>query len=74
MTERIVIVEALLRADKDGCDVLNLSLAAPIGWSTGPAGVLASRIAAGGKVVAVSAGNDGNFGSWVCPVFLLMRS
>ncbi|EDR11679.1 pyrolysin [Laccaria bicolor S238N-H82] len=59
-----IIVEALLRGVKDGQDILTLSLGGPDGWTESSSSVVASRIAASGKVVTIAAGNDGASGSW----------
>ncbi|TFK66528.1 subtilisin-like protease [Pluteus cervinus] len=59
-----VIVSALLRAYQDDVDIVTLSLGGPDGWSQGTAAVVASRIAAEGKVVTIAAGNDGDSGAW----------
>lgn len=45
-------------AFSDGQDILNLSLGVARGWAEGTVGVVASRIADQGKVVAIAAGND----------------
>ena len=54
----LVIVEALLRGVADGQDILTLSLGGPDGWTESSSSVVASRIAASGKVVTIAAGND----------------
>ncbi|KAF6763345.1 pyrolysin [Ephemerocybe angulata] len=59
-----VIVEALLRGAKEGSDILTLSLGGADGWTSGTASVVASRIAASGKIVTIAAGNDGSDGAW----------
>ncbi|KAK7053257.1 hypothetical protein VNI00_003883 [Paramarasmius palmivorus] len=59
-----VIVEALLRAVDDEQDILTMSIGQPDGWTEGTTSVVASRIAASGKVVTVAAGNDGGSGAW----------
>jgi hypothetical protein len=66
----LVIVEALLRGVKDGQDILTLSLGGAAGWTESSSGVVASRIAASGKVVTIAAGNDVRpvsrcFASWI---------
>lgn len=60
----VVIVDALIRAHDDGMDIITLSLGGPDGWTEGTASVVASRIAAQGKVVTIASGNDGTVGSW----------
>ncbi|KAG8732163.1 hypothetical protein FRC10_001188 [Ceratobasidium sp. 414] len=59
-----VIVEALVRANRDGNDIITLSLGGANGWTEGVPSVVASRIARTGRIVTVAAGNDGEFGSW----------
>ncbi|KAI0319168.1 pyrolysin [Amylostereum chailletii] len=59
-----VLVEALLRGAKDGQDILTLSIGGPDGWTESSSSVVASRIAASGKVVTIAAGNEGSSGSW----------
>jgi subtilisin family serine protease len=53
-----VIIKALLRGVKDGNDILTLSLGGPGGWTGSMASVVASRIAASGKIVTIAAGNE----------------
>ncbi|KAF9050468.1 peptidase [Panaeolus papilionaceus] len=59
-----IIVESLLRGYADGMDILTLSLGGADGWTEGTPAVVASRIAASGKIVTIAAGNDGASGSW----------
>ncbi|RDB16703.1 Minor extracellular protease vpr [Hypsizygus marmoreus] len=59
-----VIVDALLLGVKDGQDILTLSLGGADGWTESSSAVVASRIAATGKIVTIAAGNDGSSGSW----------
>ena len=54
----IVIIEALLLGEKDGNDILTLSLGGANGWTESSLAVVASRIAGKGKVVTIAAGND----------------
>ncbi|PPQ71285.1 hypothetical protein CVT24_012339 [Panaeolus cyanescens] len=63
VTEEI-LVDALLRGVQDGNDILTLSLGGADGWSASSSAVVASRIAAQGKIVTIAAGNDGASGSW----------
>ncbi|KAG9048751.1 hypothetical protein FS837_012114 [Tulasnella sp. UAMH 9824] len=59
-----VLIDALIRAYKDGNDILSLSLGGPQGWTSAATAVVASRIAAKGRIVSIAAGNEGQFGSW----------
>ena len=59
-----VIIEALLRGVQDGQDILTLSLGGTDGWTESSSSVVASRIAASGKIVTIAAGNEGAYGSW----------
>ncbi|PBK95398.1 pyrolysin [Armillaria gallica] len=59
-----VIIDALIMGYKDGQDILTLSLGGAAGWTESTSSVVASRIAATGKIVTIAAGNDGSYGSW----------
>ncbi|KAH6897589.1 pyrolysin [Coprinopsis sp. MPI-PUGE-AT-0042] len=59
-----IIVQALLRAVKDGVDVINISIGGRDGWTRATGSVVASRIAATGKVIAIAAGNEGLSGAF----------
>ncbi|KAH7339260.1 peptidase S8/S53 domain-containing protein [Rhizoctonia solani] len=59
-----ILIDSLLRAYKDGNDVITLSLGGPDGWTEAVSGVVASRIADEGRIVTIAAGNDGAYGSW----------
>ncbi|CAE6463465.1 unnamed protein product [Rhizoctonia solani] len=59
-----ILIDSLLRACKDGNDVITLSLGGVDGWTESVAGVVASRIADKGRIVTIAAGNDGAFGAW----------
>jgi len=63
-TDDEVIIKALTKAYNDGCDVITLSLGGPDGWSNGAGSVVASRLAAKGRVVTIAAGNEGAEGAW----------
>ncbi|KAF9526569.1 peptidase [Crepidotus variabilis] len=57
-----ILIEALLRANDDGNDILSLSLGGADGWTEGKTSTVASRIADSGKVVVIASGNDGASG------------
>ncbi|QRW22547.1 pyrolysin [Rhizoctonia solani] len=59
-----ILIDSLLRAYKDGNDVITLSLGGADGWTEAVSGVVASRIADAGRIVTIAAGNDGQYGSW----------
>ncbi|KAG9048749.1 hypothetical protein FS837_012112 [Tulasnella sp. UAMH 9824] len=59
-----ILIDALIRAYKDGNDIISLLLGGSQGWTSAPTSVVASRIAAKGRIVSVAAGNEGDFGSW----------
>ncbi|KAJ7495908.1 subtilisin-like protease [Mycena galericulata] len=59
-----IITAALILAYNQKMDILTLSLGGASGWSEGTASVVASRIAAQGRVVTVAAGNNGQEGAW----------
>ncbi|QRV93660.1 pyrolysin [Ceratobasidium sp. AG-Ba] len=59
-----ILIDSLLRAYKDGNDVITLSIGGPDGWTEAVSGVVASRIADAGRIVTIAAGNDGQYGSW----------
>ncbi|KAG8891560.1 hypothetical protein FRB99_003491, partial [Tulasnella sp. 403] len=59
-----ILLQALLRAYRDGNDIITLSIGGARGWTSTATAVVASRIAQAGRVVTIAAGNDGDFGSW----------
>ncbi|KAG9127745.1 hypothetical protein FRC07_010197 [Ceratobasidium sp. 392] len=59
-----ILIDSLLRAYKDGNDVITLSLGGADGWTEAVSGVVASKIADAGRIVTIAAGNDGQYGSW----------
>ncbi|KAL0959395.1 hypothetical protein HGRIS_014644 [Hohenbuehelia grisea] len=59
-----ILVQALLRAQADGMDVITVSAGHVNGWTGSTASLVANRIAEQGRVVTVSAGNDGLEGAW----------
>ncbi|KAL0564133.1 hypothetical protein V5O48_017920 [Marasmius crinis-equi] len=60
----VILLAGMLRAVEDGNDILSMSLGEPGGWSSSTLDVVASRIAATGKIVVVAAGNQGADGAW----------
>jgi subtilisin family serine protease len=59
-----IVIDALMRADKDGNDIITLSLGSANGWTESMSSIVASRIADEGRIVTIAAGNDGEYGSW----------
>ncbi|KAF8125019.1 peptidase S8/S53 domain-containing protein [Mycena galopus ATCC 62051] len=59
-----IITAALIRAYNEEMNILTLSVGGPSGWTEGTASVVASRIAAQGRVVTVATGNNGEDGAW----------
>ncbi|KAJ7772696.1 subtilisin-like protease [Mycena maculata] len=59
-----IITAALIMAYNQKMDILTLSLGGASGWTEGTSSVVASRIAAQGRVVTVAAGNNGAEGAW----------
>ncbi|KAL7416629.1 peptidase S8/S53 domain-containing protein [Mrakia frigida] len=58
------IIAAMLLAQSDGADVINLSLGFAAGWSEDVVAVVASRIVAAGTVIVAAAGNGGAAGMY----------
>lgn len=63
-TDEETIIEAMLRAYRDGVDIITISIGGVNGWSDGPWALVASRMVEQGVVVVVSAGNDGGPGAF----------
>ena len=62
-TDDMIILQAMERAFRDGMDVVNLSLGAPVGWWVDyPTAVAADNLAKAGVTVVVAQGNNGHFG------------
>ncbi|KAF9972941.1 hypothetical protein BGZ73_003861 [Actinomortierella ambigua] len=61
-TTNDLIILALLRAVKDGMQVINLSLGGPGGWRQDREAALASKIANGGTIIVAAMGNEGRMG------------
>ncbi|TRX88419.1 hypothetical protein FHL15_010675 [Xylaria flabelliformis] len=57
-----VLIEAYLRAFKDGSNIITASIGGPSGWSEDPWAVVVSRIVDAGVPCTVSAGNEGAMG------------
>ncbi|MEO7586999.1 MAG: S8 family serine peptidase [Arachnia sp.] len=61
-TDTEIILAALERAEKDGMDVVNMSLGAGFqSWPTYPTSTASDRLVSNGVVVVAAAGNDGDF-------------
>ncbi|KAJ8090060.1 hypothetical protein PM082_018640 [Marasmius tenuissimus] len=64
-TDQDATIAALIRADQEGNDVVNLSLGlAGFGWPGNIQSAVASRIAEKGRIVIIAAGNEGEDGAW----------
>jgi hypothetical protein len=59
-----IIIDALLRAHKDGNDVITMSLGYTAPWTSSVLSVVASRIADQGRIVIAAVGNGGQYGAW----------
>ncbi|KAI0088133.1 subtilisin-like protease [Irpex rosettiformis] len=59
-----VIVDALMRGQKEGQHILTMSLGGADGWTEGTASVVASRIGSTGRIITIAAGNDGAKGAF----------
>ncbi|CAE6458099.1 unnamed protein product [Rhizoctonia solani] len=59
-----ILIDALLRAYRDGNDIITLSLGGVDGWTERVTAVVASRIAKKGRVVTIAGGNNGVYGPW----------
>ncbi|KAI1124765.1 peptidase S8/S53 domain-containing protein [Nemania abortiva] len=57
-----VLIEAYLRAFKDGSNIITASIGGSSGWSEDPWAVVVSRIVDAGVPCTVSAGNSGDMG------------
>lgn len=54
----VVIVDALMRGQKEGQHILTMSLGGADGWTEGTASVVASRIGSTGRIVSIAAGES----------------
>jgi subtilisin family serine protease len=59
-----MLIAGLLRADKDGNDVISMSAGMSDGWGQSASSLVANRIAGDGKIVVLSTGNSGDSGGW----------
>jgi len=58
-TSTEIIMNAMIKAYEDGCDIVTLSLGGPAGWAYDILSEVGTRIAKQGRVVTIAAGNDG---------------
>lgn len=58
------LIDAFLRAEQDGMDVITASFSGPGGWSDAAWPVVVSRVVEAGVIVTVSAGNTGDDGAF----------
>ncbi|WVF71604.1 hypothetical protein IAT40_006412 [Kwoniella sp. CBS 6097] len=63
-TTNDIVLQAMQRAYDEGADVINLSVGETSGWTESMLSVFASRLVSAGTVIAVSAGNQGQVGSF----------
>ncbi|KAF9874285.1 subtilase [Colletotrichum karsti] len=63
-TDTATLIDAFLKAYEDGMDVIHASVGGRGGFAENAWAVVASRIAAEGVVVTISAGNSGNGGAY----------
>lgn len=62
-----IVMQAMIRAYKEGADVINMSLGNANGWSGTAESVLATRLADLGVVMSLANGNDGLEGLCASP-------
>lgn len=58
------LIDAFLRAENDGMDVITASFSSSCGWSDAAWPVVVSRVVEAGVIVTVSAGNTGDDGAF----------
>ncbi|KAF8423869.1 peptidase S8/S53 domain-containing protein, partial [Tirmania nivea] len=63
-TDTATLIAAFLQAYEDGVDIINASIGGPEGWTEGAWQVVADKLVKKGVFIAISAGNDGEVGSW----------
>ncbi|KAK8092946.1 Subtilase [Apiospora kogelbergensis] len=59
------LIDAFLRAEKDGMDVITASFSSSAGWADAAWAVVISRVVDAGVIVTVSAGNTGENGPFI---------
>ncbi|KAF5357287.1 hypothetical protein D9758_005834 [Tetrapyrgos nigripes] len=59
-----IVIEALLRAFRDGQDIITLSLGDSGGWAESVTSAVANRLAHQGKIITIAAGNSGATGGF----------
>ncbi|KAK7947007.1 subtilisin-like protein [Apiospora aurea] len=59
------LIDAFLRAEKDGMDVITASIGSSAGWADAAWAVVVSRVVEAGVIVTVSAGNKGDNGAFM---------
>ncbi|RPB25542.1 subtilisin-like protein [Terfezia boudieri ATCC MYA-4762] len=64
ITDTSTLIAAFLKAYEDGVDIINASIGGPEGWTEGAWQVVADRLVKQGVFIAMSAGNEGEVGSW----------
>jgi subtilisin family serine protease len=64
-TDDFIVMEAFIRAYKDGADVITASIGAPGGFSNTAWAELASRLVELGVVVTIAASNEGEYGPFL---------
>lgn len=63
-TDQATLIDAFLRAYRDGMDVITCSIGGRGGFANNPWAMVANRIAAEGVVVTIGAGNSGSGGGY----------
>ncbi|KAK8071264.1 subtilisin-like protein [Apiospora hydei] len=59
------LIDAFLRAEKDGMDVITASISSSAGWADAAWAVVVSRVVEAGVIVTVSASNKGDNGAFM---------
>ncbi|KXJ96168.1 peptidase S8/S53 domain-containing protein [Microdochium bolleyi] len=64
-TDDATLIDAFLRAEADGVDVINASYGSTAGWSDAAWAVVVQRVVDAGVIVTVTAGNEGASGPFI---------